>query len=199
MDWAYGLHHLHLRTMDPIYYYLFGGTIVVFAILAWYLRKKGREELAQQQAQQPVQQQTASFAMKPAANPEMLRLQLQAYERLIILAERIGLQNLISRADVGQLSAAQLQQQLCQAIRSEFEYNVSQQLYVSTTAWDAVKNLKEQNIYIVNQISAMLPREANGMDLSKKIAELLSADENASLQNIVTALLQKEAKQLMLG
>jgi hypothetical protein len=45
----------------------------------------------------------------------------------------------------------------------------------------------------------MLPQEATGLDLSKKIAELLSADENASLQNIVTALLQKEAKQLMLG
>lgn len=185
--------------MEPIYYYLFGGTIVVFGILGWYLRKKGRQELAQQQLQQAVQQQVAPSVMKPAANPEMLRLQLQAYERLIILAERMSLQNLISRSDAGQISAAQLQQQLSQTIRSEFEYNVSQQLYVSTTAWDAVKNLKEQNIYIINQISSMLPQEATGLDLSKKIAELLSADENASLQNIVTALLQKEAKQLMLG
>lgn len=185
--------------MDPIYYYLFGATIVVFIILGWYLRKKGREELAQQQFQQAIQQQAAPAALKHATNPEMLRLQLQAYERLIILVERIGLQNLISKADAGQIAAVQFQQLLNQTIRSEFEYNVSQQLYVSTVAWDAVKNLKEQNIYIINQISSMLQPEATGLELSKKIAELLSADENSSLQNIVTALLQKEAKQLMLG
>jgi hypothetical protein len=185
--------------MDPIYYYLFGGTIIAFLILGWYLRKKGREELAQQQIQQPMQPQTMPASIKPVTNPEMVRLQLQAYERLIILTERISLQNLISRTDVAQISATQLQQQLSQTIRSEFEYNVSQQLYVSSTAWDAVKNLKEQNIYIINQITSMMPEQATGLDLCKKIAELLSADENASLQNIVSVLLQKEAKELMQG
>ncbi len=47
-DWANGLQHLHLRTMDPIYYYLFGATAVLFIGLGWYLRVKGRKELQQQ-------------------------------------------------------------------------------------------------------------------------------------------------------
>ncbi len=186
--------------MDPIYYYLFGATAVVFAILGWYLKVQGKKELLQQQSQALEQNvMNPSIASKPisATNPEMVRLQLQAYERLIILTERMALSNLISKFDVSNSNAVQLQQQLVQTIKTEFEYNVSQQLYVSTTSWDAVKNLKDQNIYIINQIAAMLPPNAAAIDLSKQIAELLAADENASLQPIVSALLQKEAKQLM--
>jgi hypothetical protein len=189
--------------MDPIYYYLFGATIVVFIALGWYLRVKGRKELEQQgklEAEQmnsyPVVQQTVH---KPTSNPEMLRLQLQAYERLIILTERLGLQNLLSRFDVNSANAAQMQQQLIQTIRSEFEYNVSQQLYVSTQAWDAVSNLKEQNIFIINQLSNMVKPEAPALELGQKVAELLAADENASLQPVVASLLRKEAKELMQG
>jgi hypothetical protein len=189
--------------MDPIYYYLFGGTIVAFTILAWYLRKKGKEEL-EQQAKLEEQQLQSVKAVQPAirkasANPEMLRLQLQAYERLIILTERLGLQYLLSRFDVNSANAAQMQQQLVQTIRSEFEYNVSQQLYVSSQAWDAVSNLKEQNIFIINQLSGMVKPESPALELGQKIAELLAADENASLQPVVTSLLRKEAKELIQG
>jgi len=189
--------------MDPIYYYLFGGTIIVFVILGWYLRKKGRKELEQQAKLEAQQLQSIKDVQpavrKPSANPEMIRLQLQAYERLIILTERLGLQNLLSRFDVNSVNSAQMQQQLIQTIRSEFEYNVSQQLYVSTQAWDAVSNLKEQNIFIINQLSSMVNPEAPALELGQKIAELLAADENATLQPVVASLLRKEAKELMQG
>jgi hypothetical protein len=187
--------------MNMTYVYLAIGAAVVFFILGVYLRIKGKKELLEEQANMqnlptvtPQQQVVRSSAPK---NPEMVRLQLQAYERLIILVERIGLSNMIGRIPAGNLSAQQLQSSLIQTVKQEFEYNVSQQLYVSATAWDAVKNLKEQNIFIINQIAAMLPANAPAADLNKKIAELLSQDENASLQNIVAALLQKEAKELM--
>lgn len=201
MDWVYGFHHLHLCIMDAIYYYLFGATAIIFIALGWYLRVKGRKELQQQaelevkQAQNnPVVQQPVR---KPSSNPEMVRLQLQAYERLIILTERLGLQNLLSRFDVNSATSAQMQQLLIQTIRSEFEYNVSQQLYVSTQAWEAVSNLKEQNIFIINQLATMVKPDSPALELGQKIAELLAADENASLQPIVASLLRKEAKELM--
>ena len=185
--------------MDPIYYYLFGATAVVFIVLGWYLKVQGKKELQQQRQAAEQNRVHTPILPKPVntTNPEMIRLQLQAYERLIILTERMSLSNLISKFDVSNSNAAQLQQQLVQHIKSEFEYNVSQQLYVSTVAWDAVKNLKDQNIFIINQIAAILTPTAPAIDLSKQIAGLLAADENASLQPIVSALLQKEAKQLM--
>ncbi len=187
--------------MDPIYYYLFGGAALLFIALGWYLRVKGRKEL-QEQAEletqelqlQPVMQTTVQ---KRVTNPEILRLQLQAYERLIILTERLGLQNLLSRFDVNSANAAQMQQQLIQSIRKEFEYNVSQQLYVSAQAWDAVSNLKEQNIFIINQLAGMVNPEAPALELGQKVAELLAADANASLQPVVLSLLRKEARELM--
>lgn len=187
--------------MDPIILlYLIGGGLVVFIPIAIYLIRINKKAVLKEQEQlqkQAAQQQQQQVKQATAVNPELLRLQLQAYERLAILCERIGLTNLISRSNVSELTAQQLQASMIQNIRTEFEYNVSQQLYVSNAAWDAVKNLKEQNIFIVNQLVSMLPANASGTDLSAKIMELLSQDENVSLQNIVATLINKEAKQLM--
>ncbi len=193
--------------MDTIYYYLFGGAIVVFAALALYLRAKGKKELLEEQRQlaleQQAHQQQQAAAPQPqrkttvSANPEMLRLQLQAYERITILCERIGLNNLLGRLPVAQLSASELQNLMIQSIKAEFEYNISQQLYVSAPAWDGVKNLKEQNMFIVNELASTLSAGSTGADLSKKIVELLSHDEHVSLQTIVATLINNEAKQLM--
>lgn len=186
--------------MDPIYIYIFSGGAVAFIALAIYLRIKGKKELLQEQAEQKLQeqqvQQTAARTTK-TANPEMLRLQLQAYERLSILCERMSLTNLLGKFSINELSASQLQSAMIQSIKTEFEYNVSQQLYVSDAAWDGIKNLKDQQIFIINQLAAMLPPAANGMDLSKKIIELISQEEHVSLQPIVATLINNEAKQLM--
>jgi hypothetical protein len=86
---------------------------------------------------------------------------------------------------------------MIQTVETEFEYNVSQQLYVSTAAWDAVKRLKEQNIFIINQLAVMLPANASAKELAGKITEFLASDENASLQQIVSTLINNEAKMLM--
>ncbi|TWI85347.1 hypothetical protein IQ13_0507 [Lacibacter cauensis] len=191
--------------MEPIYYYVFGAAAVVFIALAVYLRIKGKKELLEERKrealeQEALKQQQAIRAQQPkaqAANPEMIRLQLQAYERMTILCERIGLTNLLGRLPVNQLSATELQNLMVQSIKTEFEYNVSQQLYVSQAAWDGIKNLKEQNIFIVNELASTLAPNATGADLSKKIVELLSHDDHVSLQNIVSSLINHEAKQLM--
>ena len=140
--------------MEPIYYYVFGAAAVVFIALAVYLRIKGKKELLEERKrealeQEALKQQQAIRAQQPkaqAANPEMIRLQLQAYERMTILCERIGLTNLLGRLPVNQLSAPELQNLMVQSIKTEFEYNVSQQLDVSQEAWGAIKNQKEQYI-----------------------------------------------------
>jgi hypothetical protein len=129
--------------------------------------------------------------------PSTLPLQLQAYERLVILAERIGLRNLIGNLPADGLSAREYQAVLVDAIKREYEYNVSQQIYVTPKAWEAVQRLKEQNIYVINQISSYLNGDAGGRDLARAIAEYLSGPENATLQQIVLEGLNLEAKKLM--
>jgi hypothetical protein len=125
------------------------------------------------------------------------QLQLQAYERLILLTDRIALPNIIQRMNQPDISAREMQGLLIHSIRQEFEHNITQQIYVSAEAWDAVRNYKEQNVLIINQIASYLPPEASGLDLNKHLLELLMQSPKASLQNIVSDALSFEAKKLM--
>ena len=133
---------------------------------------------------------------KPS-DPETLKLRLQAYERLVLLTERISLQNLISRTQATGLSSRQMQASLIESIKQEYDYNLSQQIYVSTEIWKAVNNLKEQNIYIVNQLASTLPSQATAMDLDKQIVDFLINNPKASLSNIVLDAISYEAKKIM--
>jgi hypothetical protein len=114
-----------------------------------------------------------------------------------LLAERISLQSLLSRNNNASLTHRQMQTVLIDSIKQEYEYNISQQIYVSTEVWRAINNLKEQNIYIVNQLASTLPSQASGMDLNKHIIDYLINNSNASLHNIVLEAINFEAKKLM--
>jgi len=131
------------------------------------------------------------------AGPSTRALQLQAYERLILLTDRIALPNLISRLNQPGLTARDMQGLLAQSIRQEFEHNITQQIYVSAEAWDAVRNYKEQNLLIVHQVGSFLPPEASGIELSKHLLDLLVQSPKASLQTVVSEALSYEAKKLM--
>jgi len=124
-------------------------------------------------------------------------LRLQAYERLTLLVDRIALPNLISRVSQNGISARDMQLLLTRSLREEYDYNISQQIYVSADAWNAVKNLKEQNMLVVNQFASALPPNATGLDLSKLLLEYLMTDKKGQLHEVVGEVLSYEAKKLM--
>jgi hypothetical protein len=124
-------------------------------------------------------------------------LQLQAYERLALLAERIAIPNIIGRVNQPGLSAREMQLLLLESIKQEFEYNSSQQIYVSPVAWEAIKNLKDQNMLIINQVAATLPEDAKGIDLNKRLLEFMMNQPKGQLHTIVLEALSYEAKKLM--
>ena len=161
--------------------------VVLGGALAWLFWKQRRD------AKKGTQQNQTNDTMNPAA----YQLQLQAYERLILLTERIALNNLINRVNQPGTSSREMQALLTQTIRQEFEYNVTQQIYVTPEAWDAVRNLKDQNILIVNQVASFLPPEATGQDLNRSILEMLMQNPKASLHTVVSEVLSYEAKKLM--
>ncbi|MGB8191284.1 MAG: hypothetical protein WCF67_05150 [Chitinophagaceae bacterium] len=163
-----------------------GGSL---AYLFWRERQKAKRPLAARSARPNAEGADSRFAPT--------QLQLQAYERLILLTERIALPNLISRFKQEGLSARDMQGLLTESIRQEFEHNITQQLYVSAEAWDAVRNLKEQNIFIVNQVSSFLPPQATAMDLSKHLLEMIAQNPKASLHSVVSEVLSFEAKKMM--
>lgn len=127
-------------------------------------------------------------------NNESLKLRLQAYERLTLFSERAGLKNLVDRTDFSGIGAGSFHAGLIENIKTEYDYNLSQQIYVSTDVWNAVTKLKDQNIYIINQLAATLPHQATGIDLAKRILEY-SLTEKAELNKIVLDAIQFEAKK----
>lgn len=132
-----------------------------------------------------------------SVNNANVQMQLQAYERLILLVDRIALPNLIARLGKQSMSARDMQHLLTQNIREEFEYNITQQIYVSSDAWTAVKNLKEQNMLIVNQLANALPPNATGLDLNKLLLQFLMNDKKGTLHEVVSEVLSYEAKRLI--
>src|SRR5664280_2340373 len=58
-------------------------------------------------------------------------IKLQAYERIVLFLERISLESLLVRVSSADMTAKQLHSALLNAIRSEFEHNLSQQIYLS--------------------------------------------------------------------
>lgn len=131
----------------------------------------------------------ASFTTRP--------LQLQAYERLVMLAERIAIPNLVSRLNVPGASAKEIHILLLESVKQEYEYNATQQIYVSPVAWSAVRNLKEQNMLLINQVAATLPPESSGIDLNRRLLEYVMSQKKGELHTVVLEALNYEAKKLM--
>ena len=158
--------------------------------LAWLFWRQ-RKEL--KQGVRPVERADDPAPMGNASR----QLQLQAYERLLLLTDRIAIPNLIHRVNQPGLDAREMQSLLIQSVRLEFEHNITQQMYVTAEAWDAVRNFKEQNLLIINQVASFLPAEAPGIELNKHLLDLLVQNPKVSLQNIVSEALSYEAKKLM--
>lgn len=168
---------------QPLVYILVGAVCLVIGglavNLAWERKMKNRKMFTS------------------SDNSPNIQLQLQAYERLVVLVDRIALPNLISRVSQADISAREMQMILTRSIREEFEYNISQQIFVSAEAWNAVKNLKEQNLLIINQLANILPPNASGLDLNKQLLQYLMNDRKGTLHEVVSDVLSYEAKKLM--
>ena len=90
-----------------------------------------------------------------------------------------------------------MQFMLVENIKQEFEYNASQQIYVSQTAWEAVRNLRDQTLLIINSIARTLPADATAQSLNKGLLEAIINQDNAALHTLTLNTLNEEAKRVM--
>lgn len=120
---------------------------------------------------------------KSAAVPEdksnLLQLRLQAHERMIIFVDRINPSNLLLRLHQQGIEVGALQLMAVNEIKTEFQHNITQQLYVEAATWKVVRQLKDDTIAMINNGVKNLPADASGIELSKKVLHHLSEiDEN---------------------
>ena len=122
-------------------------------------------------------------------------LRLQAYERIVLFLERISPENLVLRVHKPGMSAKLLQANLIITIKTEFEHNVAQQIYISSSSWEVVKKVKEDIIRAINIAADNLDDNATGVELGQKLFEVMSKLEK-SPTHVAIGILKNEIRQL---
>jgi hypothetical protein len=123
-----------------------------------------------------------------------LPLRLQAYERLALLMERIDLFNLISQLRTPTMTVSELQLMMLNQIRSEFDHNVSLQIYVGAELWAMVRSTKEEMIMTVNRLGMSLPPTAPAKEFSRLVFEHLNELDGTLPTHTVLEKIKAEAK-----
>ncbi len=101
----------------------------------------------------------------------VLPIRLQAYERIVLLLERMSPNNLITRLNNQEYTAKEFQQILVSEVRNEFNHNLAQQVYLSEKAWAYVSGAIEDLITTINESAGTLEEDAVALDLAKEIFE----------------------------
>jgi len=115
-------------------------------------------------------------------------IKLQAYERMTTYLERINLSNLVMRTYKNKMDAKQLQISMLDAIRNEYDHNISQQLYISGNTWKLIKSAREETVKVINSCADQLSDNASGVELSQFILELVGKTERLPSDVAIDAL-----------
>jgi hypothetical protein len=138
-------------------------------------------------------QRNIEFMMK---NHEIIMpLRFQAYERITLFLERISIESLLMRLNQPGMNSRQLHTELLAAVRSEYEHNLSQQVYMSVKAWEMVKNARAQMIKIINTAAEKTDPSFPALELNKKILENIS-DYSKSPTQVAIDFLKTEIHEL---
>ncbi|MCF8222052.1 MAG: hypothetical protein K9J25_02815 [Bacteroidales bacterium] len=123
-------------------------------------------------------------------------VRLQAYERLTLFLERISIESLIMRTNKKGMDARTLHSALLSTIRSEYDHNLAQQIYVSPQAWEVIKIARSNTIKLINTIAEKIPPTATGADFSKNLLEaVMDMDEEPA--KIALEFLKKEISRMI--
>ncbi|PUZ21700.1 hypothetical protein DCC81_24220 [Chitinophaga parva] len=176
-----------------------GGIYVLYTTIRDLVKKPSKEEEAGAPAAPETSTGTATAAAFTPAAPadrSTLPLQLAAYERLVLLVERLTPQSLINRVYNSEMTAADMHVALVHTIKAEFDHNITQQIYVSAGAWDAVKTVKENTIALINQTYGNLGEGATATDLNRAILGIYMQFPE-SPTDIASQIISNEAKRIM--
>ncbi|MCX6284605.1 MAG: hypothetical protein NTW31_10265 [Bacteroidetes bacterium] len=144
------------------------GSLAAWLLIAYYLRLKYKYTMA------PAQVNTDISESKRITLP----LKLQAYERIVMFLERIQPANLVMRVQRSEMNVPELQLAMIKTIREEFDYNLSQQVYISSTAWEMIKNAREESISIINRAAGQLDPLDPAPALIRVIFDISLQNEN---------------------
>lgn len=80
------------------------------------------------------------------------------------------------------MTVPMLHAELIKTVKTEYEHNISQQIYVSVNAWHLVKTAKEETVKLINISVTKVPENAKGQELAQVILHIASSVEKTPTQ-----------------
>ena len=164
-------------------------TLTSAGVLSYYIIKYWREQKNQANTLQWQQIQVEK-------NKNTLALRLQACERMLLLCERIAIPSLIMRLRTEGSTVNDLRLAMLIGIQQEFEYNITQQIYVSDNLWNILRIARDNTAQIINLAAEQLDPKANNDALTSEIFKILNEQPSDSLAKAQAAIRQEAAAQL---
>lgn len=118
-----------------------------------------------------------AYYLRKDMQKKALPMRFQAFERVVMLLERITPNHLVIRVKPGNMSLGAYRKTLVESVRQEFDYNITQQIYFSDNSWNHVVSAKSQVVSLINKATAELGPDASAGDLSRKLIEEEMASE----------------------
>lgn len=132
------------------------------------------------------------FLLHKDSQKETLPVRLQAYERMALFLERIAINSLVVRVAPKGKDKRDYENLLIKQVETEFEHNLSQQIYMSEECWNIIKAAKNATIQIIR--SAGMSETDSPDKLREDI--LNQTMEKQSPSNTALAYVKKEVSEL---
>jgi len=165
-----------------LFFYTLPAVITGFVAYYFFLHYTQNEEKKRQ------------FMLMRANQKQALPLRLQAYERMALFMERIGLTKLLIRIAPISPDQNDYANLLIAHIEQEFEHNLTQQIYMSDECWTIIATAKNTTIQIIRNAA-----KNESVSTADGLRELVLRDllEKESPSNTALAYIKNEVKSFL--
>lgn len=129
-------------------------TTELVIVICFFLLMLGAVAISKQWITKSMNEQ--ALEATKASRTIVMPLRLQAYERMALFLERIDPNQLVLRIHAPGLTVAEEQNLLMTAIRSEYEHNISQQIYISNETWEGITDAMDDVITIITSVAEQM-------------------------------------------
>ncbi|MFC4096651.1 DUF7935 family protein [Euzebyella saccharophila] len=91
------------------------------------------------------------FLLHKDTQKNTLPIRLQAYERMALFLERIAIPSLVVRVAPKSGNKNDYEQLLIRTIETEFDHNLSQQIYMTDECWNVIKAAKSATVQMIRK------------------------------------------------
>ena len=123
-----------------------------------------------------------------------LPIRLQAYERMVLLLERINPSQLLLRIAPPSTSKQDYATLLAHQIQTEFEHNLTQQIYVTAETWNMILKAKNSTVQMIRK-NAIREDIADANKLREAI--MIELTEVEAPSSIAISFIKEELKNVL--